>query len=157
MKISNFIPIIHKLSFNFDIFRTSFQIKFFFHRIFPSNSRILRRLFLTVAQPLPCISKILVQVGIFRSKWPSKRHTVWILSAKYLPETLKMSLKLIPLHWNLICNFDDIILLLKNEKITIIMPFYDFIVKFRNFDLADLFEPYRKRDEPYVSSNGLKL
>ena len=68
-----------------------------------------------------------------------------------------MSLKLIPLHLDLISNFDDMTLVLTNVKITFIMPCYDFIVKFRNFDLADLFEPYRKRDELYVSSNDLKL
>ena len=70
---------------------------------------------------------------------------------------LKMSLKLIPLHWNLKCNFVGITLCLRNVKITIIMPYYDFIVKVWNMDLADLFGPYRKRDEPYICSNGLEL
>ena len=37
------------------------------------------------------------------------------------------------------------------------MPYYDFIVKVWNMDLADLFGPYRKRDEPYIGSNSLKM
>ena len=44
-----------------------------------------------------------------------------------------------------------------NVKIPIIMPCYDFIIKFQNFDLTDLFGPYRKRDEPYISSISLKM
>ena len=50
---------------------------------------------------------------------------------------LKMSLKLTPLHLDFIFNFDNMILAIVNVKIPIIMPCYDFIVKFRNFDLAD--------------------
>ena len=37
------------------------------------------------------------------------------------------------------------------------MPFYDFIVKFQNLDLEDLFTPYGKRDESQIDSDGLEL
>ena len=68
-----------------------------------------------------------------------------------------MSLKLIPLHLDFIFNFDNMILAIVNVKIPIIMPCYDFIVKFQNFDLTDLFGPYGKGDERYISSISLKM
>ena len=37
------------------------------------------------------------------------------------------------------------------------MPFYDFIVKFQNLDLEDLFPPYGKKDESQVDSDGVEL
>ena len=37
------------------------------------------------------------------------------------------------------------------------MPCYEFFVKFQFFDLANLFELYRKKDEPYIDSNSLKM
>ena len=38
-----------------------------------------------------------------------------------------------------------------------IMPCYGFFVKFQFFDLANWFGPYRKKDEPYIGSNSLKM
>ena len=67
-----------------------------------------------------------------------ERDDFW---STFTVESSEMSLKLIPLHLDFISNFDDMTLVLTNVKITFIMPCYDFIVKFRNFDLADLFEP----------------
>ena len=69
---------------------------------------------------------------------------------------IKMSLKLIPLYSNDMCYLYNVTLVLKSVKITIITTCYDFIVKFQKIDLTDLFGPYRKKDAPYISSNGLE-
>ena len=68
-----------------------------------------------------------------------------------------MSLKLIPLYSNDMCYLYNVTLVLKSVKITIITTCYDFIVKFQKIDLTDLYGSYRKRDEPYISSNSLKM
>ena len=70
---------------------------------------------------------------------------------------LKMSPKLIPLYSDVKFYLYNVTLLLKSVKNTIITPCYDFIVKFQKIDLTDLFGPYRKRDEPYISSISLKM
>ena len=69
---------------------------------------------------------------------------------------LKMSPKLIPLYSDVKFYLYNVTLLLKSVKNTIITPCYDFIVKFQKIDLTDLFGPYRKKDAPYISSNGLE-
>ena len=55
------------------------------------------------------------------------------------------------------CYLYNVTLVLKSVKITIITTCYDFIVKFQKIDLTDLYGSYRKRDEPYISSNSLKM
>ena len=54
-------------------------------------------------------------------------------------------------------NFNKVILVRINTKITVFIPFYDFIVKFQILDLVDLFTPYWKRDESQIDSEGLKM
>ena len=68
-----------------------------------------------------------------------------------------MSPKLIPLYSNDICYLYNVTLVLNSVKIAIITLCYDFIVKFQKIDLTDLFGPYRKRDEPYISPYSLKM
>ena len=68
-----------------------------------------------------------------------------------------MSPKLIPLYSNVTCYLYNVTSVLKSVKITIVTPCYDLIVKFQKIDLTDLFGPYSKRDEPYISSNCLKM
>ena len=54
-------------------------------------------------------------------------------------------------------NLIKVTLVQIKAKITVVMPFYDFIVKFQNSDLVHLFTPYYKRDESQIDSDGLKL
>ena len=68
-----------------------------------------------------------------------------------------MSPKLIPLYSNIICYLYNVTSVLKSVKITIFTPSYDLIVKFEKIGLTALFGPYRKKDEPYIGSNSLKM
>ena len=69
---------------------------------------------------------------------------------------LKKSLNFILSQPNLVFGFNIVNLVLTNQKIIIIMPCYDFIVKFQNLDSKGLFRPFKKRDEPDIGLNGLK-
>ena len=64
---------------------------------------------------------------------------------------LKKSLNFILLLPNLVFGFNIVSLVQPDEKIIIIMPYYDFIVKLKNLDFTGLFWPSKKRDEPYVA------
>ena len=70
---------------------------------------------------------------------------------------LKMSLKFIPSQSDLILSMNDVTWALIDVKTNVIMPHYDWIVKFQNWDLGDFFTSYWKRDEPYIGSNSLKM
>ena len=54
-------------------------------------------------------------------------------------------------------NLNKIILVRINTKITVFIPFYDFIVKFKILDLVDLYTPNWKGDESQIDSEGLKI
>ena len=69
---------------------------------------------------------------------------------------LKKSLNFILSQPNLVFGFNIVSSVLPDQQIIIIMPCYDFIVKFQNLDLKGLFRPSKKRDEPDIGLNGLK-
>ena len=60
-----------------------------------------------------------------------------------------MSLNFIPLQSNLLYDLFSVILVRLDVKKTIIMPFYDFIVKLKNLGFGAISGPSWKRDEPY--------
>ena len=68
-----------------------------------------------------------------------------------------MSLKFIPLQPDHVFNFNDVTQVRIYAKITVFMPFYDFIVKFQKLDLVDLSALYWKKDESQIDSDGLKM
>ena len=61
---------------------------------------------------------------------------------------LQKSLNFIFLQPNLAFGFNIVSLVLTDQKIIIIMTYYDFIVNFENLDFMALFWPSKKRDEP---------